>query len=102
MSASEKGKRPEAWKWDRDARVIQRFFQMLANGVFDKPKPKVASNTPTAPRLILSANAVSDDPERVADYSCQWCDEPAVGYLFFGPQFCEEHKPEDLKRRERG
>lgn len=44
------------------------------------------------PRLILSANAVSKDPARIADYSCQWCDKPAVAYLFFGPQFCDEHQ----------
>ncbi len=50
------------------------------------------------PRLILSANAVSDDPQRVADYSCQWCEKPAVDYLFFGPQFCDDHRPHGVPK----
>jgi hypothetical protein len=41
--------------------------------------------------LLLSAKGV--DLDRADDYTCDWCDKTATGYLFLGHQFCDDHNP---------
>lgn len=45
-----------------------------------------------APLLLLSAKGTK--PETADDYQCDYegCEKQATGYLFFGPQFCDEHR----------
>ena len=48
--------------------------------------------------LLLSAKALR--PETADDYRCDHpdCHAPATGYVFMGPQFCDEHRDVYVKR----
>lgn len=43
------------------------------------------------PRLLLSAKGMN--PDTADDYTCDFCDRRATGYLFMSNQFCDEHNP---------